>query len=139
MQFQIPQFIEHDPKILGPFTAKQSIYIGLALGVCFFLYFTLGKSNFFLYIIVCGAVFGLALALAFWKVEGLNIVDVSKNFVNYNANTKIYKWDRKESPVFLPVKTSKKAPEKEKEEKTNLKLKPSGKIEALNKKLFFEK
>jgi len=139
MQFQVPQFIEHDPKILGPFTLKQSLYIGVALGMCFFLYFSLGKSNFFLYILVCGALFASSLGLAFWKVEGLGISTVSKNFFNFTVGSKIYKWDRKESPVFLPTRTSKKSVEEKKEEKTKLNLRPSGKIEALSKKIFFEK
>jgi hypothetical protein len=139
MQFQVPQFIEHDPKILGPFTVKQSIYIGGAMGACFFLYFSLGKSNFFLYVIVCGALFASALGLAFLKVEGLGISTVSKNFFNFTVGSKIYKWDRKASPVFLPTRTSRKSVETKKEEKTKLTLRPSGKIESLSKKIFFEK
>jgi len=139
MQFQVPQFIEHDPKILGPFTLKQSTYIGAALGLCFFLYFSLGKTHFFLYVLVCGALFGLSLALAFLKIEGLGIAAVSKNFFNFTVSSKIYRWDRKASPVFLPTRTSKKFVEEKKEEKTKLSLKPSGKIEALSKKIFFEK
>lgn len=137
MQFQVPQFIEHDPKILGPFTLKQSMYIGSALGISFLLYFPMVQvdNNFFLYVLICGVLFGAAIALAFVKIEGLGIPLVLKNFVNFNINTKLYKWERKEAPVFLPTKKSEKTAIKE--EKTKLKIKPHGRIEDLNKKIYF--
>ncbi|GMX58881.1 MAG: hypothetical protein MCSN_5350 [Candidatus Microsyncoccus archaeolyticus] len=135
MAFQVPQFIEHDPKILGPFTLSQSLYIGSALGISFLLYFSLAETNFFLYVLVSGLVFGIAIALAFVKIEGLKIPLVIKNFVNFNLNTKIYKWERKETPVFLPTKKSEK--QEPVEEKTKLKIKPNGRIDDLNKKIYF--
>lgn len=135
MAFQVPQFIEHDPKILGPFTLSQSLYIGIALGIAFLLYFSLAETNFFLYILICGLVFGIAIALAFVKIEGLKIPLVIKNFINFNLNTKIYKWERKETPVFLPTKKSEK--QEPVEEKTKLKIKPNGRIDDLNKKIYF--
>lgn len=135
MVFQVPQFIEHDPKILGPFTLSQSLYIGIALGIAFLLYFSLAETNFFLYILICGLVFGIAIALAFVKIEGLKIPLVIKNFINFNLNTKIYKWERKETPVFLPTKKSEK--QEPVEEKTKLKIKPNGRIDDLNKKIYF--
>ncbi len=135
MPFQVPQFIDHDPKILGPFTLKQSLYIGIALGISFFLYFSLAQTNFFLYVLVCGLVFGAAIALAFIKIEGLAIPLVIKNFINFNLNTKMYRWERKETPVFLPTKKSNKI--EVKEEKTKLKIKKGGRIDQLNKKIYY--
>jgi hypothetical protein len=137
MQFQVPQFIDHDPKILGPFTLKQSMYVGSALGISFLLYFPMvqASNNFFFYILICGALFGVAIALAFIKVEGLGIPLVIKNFVNFKLNTKLFKWERKETPVFLPTKKSDKV--EPKEEKTKLIIKPHGRIEELNKKIYF--
>lgn len=135
MPFQVPQFIEHDPKILGPFTLKQSVYIGSALGICFFLYLSLGQTNFFLFVLVSGLVFGIAIALAFIKIEGLGVPLVIKNFINFTLNTKLYKWERKETPVFLPTKKSNKV--EIKEEKTKLKIKKGGRIDQLNKKIYY--
>jgi hypothetical protein len=95
----------------------------------------LAETNFFLYVLVSGLVFGIAIALAFVKIEGLKIPLVIKNFVNFNLNTKIYKWERKETPVFLPTKKSEK--QEPVEEKTKLKIKPNGRIDDLNKKIYF--
>jgi len=136
MAFQVPQFIEHDPKILGPFTLSQTLYVGSGLAICFLLYLFLAKDNFFLYVIICGIIMGAAIALAFIKVEGLRIPMVIKNFVNFNLNSKLYRWERKESPVFLPTKKSDKQ-EPVQEEKTKLKIKQGGRIDDLNKKIYF--
>ena len=52
MQFHIPQFIEHELKILGPLTFRQTIFVGIAAAVCFVLYFTIGKLNFFIFLLI---------------------------------------------------------------------------------------
>ncbi|MDD5569223.1 MAG: hypothetical protein PHG23_02310 [Candidatus Pacebacteria bacterium] len=140
MEFRVPQFIEHDPKILGPFTVKQSVFIGGALGLAFLLYFSPLRANFFLYVLTCGAIFGVALMLAFVKIQGLAIPIVGKNFASFSIGSKIYKWKRKELPVFLST-TKDKEPELKANEipKSPLKIKPDGKLGNFKKKLDFEK
>ncbi len=41
MEFQVPQFTEHEAKILGPLTFRQIIYVGTGGGIGLFLYHTL--------------------------------------------------------------------------------------------------
>lgn len=138
MQVRVPQFIEHDPKLLGPFTLSQTIYVGGALFICFILYLFIGESQFFLFLFLAGIIFAIALVLAFYKIEGLSISEVIKNSVDYNMNTKIYLWKRKQIPVYLSL-------EKKKEEKTNkesrpvVTLKKRDSIDDLTKKVDFEK
>ena len=60
MQFQVPQFIETEDKIIGPFSIKQFIYVGAAIGISFMLYFTVQA---WLWIALSLIVVGLALAL----------------------------------------------------------------------------
>jgi hypothetical protein len=135
MPFQVPQFIEHDPKILGPFTVKQTIYIGSALFGGVILYFTV---DYWIFIITSVVLFAIAVALAFIKVEGLMIPEVIKNFFTYSTTNKIYLWKRKESPVFLSTKKEKTL-EQQEQKKSSLKMSSSGKIDELSKKLNFEK
>ncbi|MEK7519392.1 MAG: hypothetical protein AAB565_01210, partial [Patescibacteria group bacterium] len=52
MNFQIPQFIEQEAKILGPFTFKQTLWVvGVGI-IIFFLYYSLAKTNPVLFIII---------------------------------------------------------------------------------------
>lgn len=139
MDFRVPQFIEHDPKIMGPLTLNQAIYLGGAALICFFLNFSIGKTNFSLFIMICGLLLGSAIALAFVKIEGLTIPAAGKNFANYTINSKFFIWKRKQSPVFL---SSTKKPVEEKKdtsESSPLKIKQSGKMDQLIKKIDFEK
>lgn len=140
MDFRVPQFIEHDPKIMGPLTLNQAIYLGGAALICFFLNFSIGKTNFSLFIMICGLLLGSAIALAFVKIEGLTIPAAGKNFANYTINSKFFIWKRKQSPVFL---SSAKKPETEKAKDelsvSPLRIKQTGKMEKLIKKIDFEK
>jgi hypothetical protein len=140
MDFRVPQFIEHDPKILGPLSLSQTMYVGTAFGICFVLYFTLGKQNVFLYILVSALLLGGSLALAFIKIEGRGVPVVGKNFAVWTMNNKLFLWKRKQAPVFLSsLKQRNVSEEKEQVKPSNLKIRQTGKIENLMKKIDFEK
>jgi hypothetical protein len=140
MDFRVPQFIEHDPKILGPLTLSQTMYVGTAFGICFVLYFTLGKQNIFLYVLVSALLIGASLGLAFIKIEGRGIPVVGKNFAVWTVNNKLFLWKRKQAPVFLSGLKQKIVSEEKKEvEPSILKIRQTGKIEGLMKKIDFEK
>jgi hypothetical protein len=100
-QFTVPQFIEYEPKIVGPFTFKQFIYVGIAGAICFFLYFTLAKVSFFLFILISAIIISGALALAFLKSGGRSLPVVIKNFFVFSISPKIYLWKKKNT---LPPK-----------------------------------
>ncbi|MDD4409130.1 MAG: PrgI family protein [Candidatus Pacebacteria bacterium] len=137
MQVRVPQFIEHDPKLLGPLTLSQAIFVGAALFGTFLLYITMGESNFLLFCFLAALLFAIALFLAFYKVEGLSISTVIKNSVDYNMNTKLYLWKRKQIPVYLSLE--KKKVEKEKSTKNAVVLKQREKMDNLRKKIDFDK
>ncbi|MDD4531487.1 MAG: PrgI family protein, partial [Candidatus Pacebacteria bacterium] len=107
MQYRVPQFIEHEAKILGPLNIRQSLMVGGVLAVCFFLYFMIGQTNFFLFLLIAGALTGIALAVSFAKIEGLSLPAVMKNWANFNINPRIYLWRRKQSPVYLSTQRAK--------------------------------
>lgn len=107
MQFQVPQFIDHEPKIIGPFTFTQFIYIGSAGVASFFLYFILPISLFFIVAIILGAA---GFGLAFVKVAGKSLPSLLLDFFNFSIAPKTYIWKRGrvktviEKKVFLKKK-----------------------------------
>lgn len=138
MQYRVPQFIEHEAKILGPLNIRQSLMVGGVLAVCFFLYFMIGQTNFFLFLLIAAALTGAALAVSFAKIEGLSLPAVMKNWANFNINPRIYLWRRKQSPVYLSTVRAKREIVI-REEKSPLKVKQEGKIGELIRKIDFEK
>lgn len=138
MQYRVPQFIEHQAKILGPLNVKQSMTIGVVLVICFFLYFAIGEENFFLFILLAGLLTGIALAISFYKVQGQALPVVMKNWINFSISPRLFLWRRKQSPVFLSTERERRAITIVKQEKSPLKMRDEGKIEELIKKIDFE-
>jgi len=104
MQFTVPQFIEKEPKIIGPFTFKQFIFIGIAVGICIFFYFTAPLPVF---IGISMVSLGSGFALAFLRIEGIPLPIIIKNFFIFLFKTKIYLWKKKEiSPKILKKETN---------------------------------
>lgn len=105
-QFTVPQFIEHEPKIVGPLTFKQFIFIGIAIAICFIFYFTL---PFFVFILATIIIMLGGAALAFLKTGGRSLPVVLKNFFAFFLAPKIYLWKQK---TGLPPKIMKATPQK---------------------------
>ena len=70
MRFTVPQFIEHEAKIIGPLTFKQFIFIGGAGVICFILYFL---TPFFIFFIFSIILIGGGVALGFFKINGKSL------------------------------------------------------------------
>lgn len=137
MQVRVPQFIQHDPKLLGPFTLSQTIYVGAALFGSFIVYLYIGQKNFFLFLLIAGILFAVAIFLAFYKVEGLSIPYVIKNSLDYSIKTKLYIWKRKEIPIFISLEKKKEV--KKDTSKKALKMTTDGSMDKLMKKIDFGK
>lgn len=89
MEYQVPQFIEVEDKLIGPLSLKQFLYVAGAGGLCvvFFSYF----SFIFAFIFsVPVAAFGTA--LAFYKVNGKPLVDVLEAGFNYYTRKRLMLW-----------------------------------------------
>jgi len=110
MDFIVPQFIERETKILGPFNFKQSIFLGVAGALCVFLYFFI--KSLWLFLLVAFLLTVSALALVFMKVGGTAMPDVLKNFFAFATKPRIYLWQKK----AIPPKIRKSAPPPKKEE-----------------------
>ena len=64
MRFQLPQFIETEVKIVGPFTLKQFLWLAGGAAILTLVYMTTGGAVFFILAIPVGGIFlGLGRAL----------------------------------------------------------------------------
>ncbi len=99
----MPQFIDIEDKIFGPFTFKQFIYLAGGAGAAYALYKFLPTLIAILLILPIVAV---ALALTFYKVNGKPFIEVLQAWFVYTTKNKLFIW--KQRP---PEKTKEKAPE----------------------------
>ena len=130
MEFTVPQFIERAPRIVGPLTFKQFVFIGIAGGICLFLYFAVSFPTF---IIAAIFLMGGAFALAFFKIEKTALPIVIKNFFLFLFKAKVYLWKR--SITTHVLKKIEKMPEPEKEKGVMLKVTRHSHLRALTTRL----
>ena len=103
-QFQVPQFIETEDKIVGPLTLKQFGYVGAAAFVIFLLYFVLTPL---LWLLVAGIFVAAAIGLAFGKVNGRPMMSFIVAFIDNIWKPKIYVFrpaaesEKEEAPVVI--------------------------------------
>ena len=94
MEYQVPQFIEVEDKIVGPLTLRQFIYLAGTAGLCVIFFFTF---PLFLAIIASLPVIALGAALAFYRVNGKSFVEMLEAGFTYYTGGKLFIWRRKES------------------------------------------
>jgi hypothetical protein len=91
MQFQVPQFIEIEDKIFGPFTLKQFIYMAGAAGISFVMYEFL---PFIVAIPLILAILTFSGALGWWKPNGKPFINVAEAAFKYFFASKLYIWKK---------------------------------------------
>ena len=96
MQFQVPQFIETEDKIVGPLTLRQFLYIGAAGLLSFLLFFVLKIWFWFMITAILGT---LTSALAFIKYNGRPMHVIILSAFKYLWQPRFYLWKRTE-PAF---------------------------------------
>ena len=100
MRFQVPQFIEHEAKVIGPLTFRQFIYIGIPAAVAFFLYFLV---TFFVFIVAAVFLGVLGFMFAFIKIGGRSLPSILLNFFNFSIAPKRYIWRKGQAPLPTSV------------------------------------
>lgn len=90
MRFEVPQFIEVEDKIFGPFTWKQFLY--LCGGVGSVLLINRFTHNIFWAIIFASPIVVISLALTFYKVNGQNFSIILQSAIGYYFRQKLYVW-----------------------------------------------
>jgi hypothetical protein len=91
MQFKVPQFIDVEDKIFGPFTFRQFLYLAGGAGICFLLYKTLPLV---VAIIIMLPVIALSLALTFYRVNEKPFIYILEAYIGYLGKNKLYVWKK---------------------------------------------
>ncbi|MFM2331100.1 MAG: hypothetical protein RLZZ26_607 [Candidatus Parcubacteria bacterium] len=93
MEYQVPQFIEVEDKLIGPLTFRQFIYLAGAGGLCivFFAYLPV-----LLALLFSGLFVALAVTLAFYKMNGKTFIEVLEAGFSYYTGGKFFLWKHKE-------------------------------------------
>ncbi len=126
MRFTVPQFIEHEAKIVGPLTFRQFIFIAIAGAICFFIYTI---APFYVFVVACVVFGGSALALAFLEIQGRSLPVVLSNLLRFNFAPKMYLWKKSQVPIKVLKKETAVQPEKEQE--TPLKIAEKSQLKKL--------
>jgi hypothetical protein len=96
MQFEVPQFIEIEDKIFGPFTWRQFLYLGGGVGMGVVLFFT---TPFWLFLLIGLPLALLAGALSFYPVNNRPFSFFLEALINYFRGQKLYLWKRKTQSI----------------------------------------
>lgn len=96
MQFKVPQFLDIEDKIFGPFTFREFVYLAGGAGLCFTLYKLLGLL---LGIIPMIAVAGIALAFTFYRPNNKPFINMVEAGFNFLVQDKLYIWKRRKSKI----------------------------------------
>lgn len=91
MQFKVPQFLEIEDKIFGPFTFKEFIYLAGGAGLCYVLYKLLGLVLGAIPILAVG---GLSAALTFYHPNGKPFIEMIESGIKFFGQSKLYIWKR---------------------------------------------
>jgi len=97
MRFEVPQFIEIEDKIFGPFTWRQFIYLvgGVGFAVVLFL-----VANFFIFLIIGVPIGGLGVLLAFYQVNNRPFSNYLESIVGYTRKSKLYIWKKTGTGIY---------------------------------------
>jgi len=96
MQFKVPQFLEIEDKIFGPFTFKEFVYLAGGAGLCFILFKLLGFLWGALPILAVG---GFSLLLTFYRPNNKPFIDMIEAGFNFLVQNKLYIWKRRKNEI----------------------------------------
>lgn len=94
MQFKVPQFLDIEDKIFGPFTFREFAYLTGGAGLCFVLFKLLG---FLLGVIPILLVAVFSLALTFYRPNNKPFINMLEAGAKYVTQDKLYIWKRRKN------------------------------------------
>lgn len=96
MQYQVPQFIEIEDKIVGPLTFKQFLYAGGGAAIGFILWMSLPAI---IAIILGAPLVGFFMAAAFYQVNGRPFLVFVEGAIRFYFSSKKYIWHRNDKKI----------------------------------------
>ena len=112
MQFKVPQFLDIEDKIFGPFTFSQFVYLVGGGGLCFIVYKLVGLLFGFIPILI---ILGFSLALTFYRPNNKPLIDMIESALKYAIQDKLYLWKRRKVKI-KKIKMEEEEIKKEQEE-----------------------
>lgn len=100
MQFKVPQFIDIEDKVVGNLSFKQFSYLAGGAGLS---YIAIKLLPGFISLFLVPVLAGLALALAFFKINDKPFIHIMEAFIRYYSKSRLYLWKKSQ------VKTTKNA------------------------------
>lgn len=97
MQFKVPQFIDVEDKIFGPFTFRQFAYLAGGGGL---VYLCLKLLPLMFGILLAMPIAAFALALTFMKINDKPFIDTVQAFIKYHSHSRLYLWKKQESKTM---------------------------------------
>ena len=88
-QFQVPQFITVEDRVLGPLTAKQALFLAGGLGLVILAHYLL---VFILFIPVAAVVAGLSISLAFIRINEQPLWVVLRHGLFFFIRPRLFVW-----------------------------------------------
>lgn len=107
MQFKVPQFLDIEDKIFGPFTFKEFVYLVGGAGLCFIIYKLLGIFLGGIPILIVAA---FSIALARYRPNNKPFINMIESAFIYLTQSKLYIWERRK----IKIDKEKKAEEEKK-------------------------
>lgn len=97
MQFEVPQFIEIEDKIFGPFTWRQFLYLGGGAGMAVVLFLT---TPFFVFILIGLPLGLLSAALSFYPINNRPFSYFIEAMYNYFRRHRLYLWKQERNIIY---------------------------------------
>ena len=91
-QYKIPQNLDIEDKILGPFTLKQFLYMIVGGVVVYVLFNIIGTTNIMLFMVISTPIIAMVLALVFIKINGRPFVDFFFYFIQFIRDPRQKRW-----------------------------------------------
>jgi hypothetical protein len=91
MQFKVPQFLDIEDKIFGPFTFREFAYLAGGAGLCFVFYKWLGLIFAIIPILMIA---GFVLALTFYRPNNKPLIFMLEAGFKYFTQGKLYIWKK---------------------------------------------
>lgn len=97
MRYQVPQFIEVEDKIFGPFTFRQFSYLVGGAGMCFIIYKI--TNSFFIGLPFMMVAAGLSCGLAFYKINNRPLIETIEAAFKFGFTKRLYIWHKTDKPT----------------------------------------
>ncbi len=101
MQFQVPQFLDIEDKVIGPLTIKQFLYITGGVGLSYLSYRFIPWIIIALPLIIGFSILGGM--LAFYKHNKKPFVFLIESAYNYMRSSRLYIWRRREKDAEVSL------------------------------------